>query len=118
MSVDQKISAFISNALHLLAGIMIGTAVSFPLNGIPFSGSYLLALILSPITLTLFLSFEFRHGSTWIGIATVIGLSGAILCSIMALSKKNGWRWRLGTLSCGILWSLGSAFAMEVMMSV
>jgi hypothetical protein len=118
MPVDQKISAFISNALHLLAGIMIGTAVSFPLNGIPFSDSYLLALVLSPFTLTLLLSFEFRFGSTWIGIAAVIGLCGVILCSILALSEKNGWRWRLGTLCCGILWSLGSAFAMEVMMSI
>ncbi|RYD17497.1 MAG: hypothetical protein EOP88_26280 [Verrucomicrobiaceae bacterium] len=104
----------IINCLHLLAGIMIGTALSFPLNGIPLTEKYFAALILSPFYLTLLLPLVFIDGNVWIGIATAIGATSAIFCSVMAYLGRNKQKWRFGTAIGGVLWSLGSALVMEV----
>lgn len=110
----DSLRPFILISLHLLAGIMGGTALSFHLNGIPLAELYLEVLLSSPVYLTLLLPLEFIHGNVWIGIATIIGIISVIVCLLMGLAGRNQWRWRIGAAVGGILWSLGSAFAMSI----
>jgi hypothetical protein len=91
-----------------LAGILAGTLLSAPLNGVSMDvESYAGALVLSPFEMTIGVPIVFRHYSTLAGVLIISGLFVSVVCFTWGMT-----RWHRGVMAGmfigGMLWSLGN----------
>lgn len=101
-----------------VAGILVGTLLSSPLNGIALDvESYAGAVILAPFEMTIGIPIVFRFYSAVTGVLIISGLLVSAVCLTWAMT-----RWHRGVIPVmfvgSTLWSLGNIPVFCAFMSV
>lgn len=109
---------FLWLAIGVVLGIVAGTFLSGMIFGSYYKDWYFASVILSPATLTLGVPILFAHGPLWVSILAACGFVGTVLSFVMVWLRRDVTRWAIIAGIFSMLWSLGSVFSFDAMMSV
>ena len=107
--------------VHLLVaffGVLAGTALSAPVNGLALhSGDYLVLLLLSPLEMTVGIPIVFWSCSPLTGTLMVLGAVGCIASLVCGTIRPRVWT-LVAVFLGAALWSLGNAAVCDIFMGV
>ncbi len=102
----------------LLAGVLVGSAASAPVNGLALDWrDYLGAMILAPAEMTFGVPLVFSYYSALCGVLVVAGGLATAVSFAWGMARAGVWP-RVGTFAGAVLWSLGNIPGFCAFMSV